>query len=74
MFGQNAVGTFSFNYTQHPDLINAAGDKILLWAKKDTKTLDNFIHQYKYADNYMHCRVAIDFSFKMQDDSKTVSF
>jgi len=66
------VDTFSFNYTQRPDLINADGDKILLWAKKDNKTLDNFIHQYKYAGNYMDRREAIDFASKNQDESKAV--
>ena len=72
VWANNAVDSFSFNYTQRPDLINADGDKILLWAKKDNKTLDNFIHQYKYAGNYMDRREAIDFASKNQDESKAV--
>ncbi|HKZ66848.1 MAG TPA: M1 family metallopeptidase, partial [Chitinophagaceae bacterium] len=72
VWANNDVDTFTFNYTQRPDLINADGDKILLWAKKDNKTLDNFIHQYKYAGNYMDRREAIDFASKKQDDLKAV--
>ena len=72
VWSNNAVDTFTFDYSQRPDLINVDGDKILLWAKKDNKTLDNFIHQYKYAGNYMDRREAIDFASKKQDDSKAV--
>lgn len=72
VWANNAVDSFSFNYTQRPDLINADGDKILLWTKKDNKSLDNFIHQYKYAGNYMDRREAIDFASKNQDESKAV--
>ena len=72
VWSNNAVDTFTFNYTQRPDLINVDGDKILLWTKKDNKTLDNFIHQYKYAGNYLDRREAIDFASKKQDDRKAV--
>jgi len=70
VWSNNIVDTFTFNYTQRPNLVNVDGDKILLWNKKDNKTLDNFIHQYKYAGNYMDRREAIDFASKKQDDSK----
>jgi aminopeptidase N len=72
VWSNNAVDTFSFEYTQRPDLINVDGDKILLWAKKDNKTLDNFIHQYKYAGNYLDRREAIDFASKNQTDNKAI--
>ena len=49
VWANNAVDSFSINYTKRPDLINVDGDKIMLWTKKDNKTLDNYIHQYKYA-------------------------
>ena len=71
---KNAVDTFTFNYTQRPDLINVDGDKVMLWVKKDNKTLDNFIHQYKYAGNYIDRREAIDFAGKNQKDPKAQEF
>jgi aminopeptidase N len=72
VWSENAADTFTFNYTKRPDLVNVDGDKILLWNKKDNKTLDNFIHQYKYAGNYVDRREAIDFAAKKQDDPKAI--
>ena len=69
---KNVVDTFTFNYSKRPDLINVDGDKILLWVKKDNKTLDNYIHQYKYAGNYVDRREAIDFAAKKSDDPNAV--
>jgi aminopeptidase N len=68
----NAVDTFTFSYTQKPDLINVDADKIMLWSKKDNKTPDNYIHQYKYAGNYVDRREAIDFAGKKTDDPKAI--
>ncbi|MEI2739449.1 MAG: M1 family metallopeptidase [Chitinophagaceae bacterium] len=72
VWAKNAVDTFTFNYTKRPDLINVDADKITLWTKKDNKTLDNYIHQYKYAGNYVDRREAIDFASKKLDDPKAV--
>ena len=72
VWANNASDTFTFTYTKRPDLINVDAEKILLWNKKDNKTLDNFIHQYKYAGNYVDRREAIDFAGKKQDDAKAV--
>jgi len=69
---KNAADTFSFSYTKRPDLINVDGDKVMLWVKKDNKTLENFIHQYTYAGNYVDRREAIDFASKKLDDPKAV--
>ncbi|MBK8952247.1 MAG: HEAT repeat domain-containing protein [Chitinophagaceae bacterium] len=60
----NPVDTFTFRYTKRPDLINADADKVMLWQKKENKTLDNYIHQYKYAGNYLDRREAIEFAAK----------
>ena len=68
----NAADTFSFSYTKRPDLINVDGDKVMLWVKKDNKTLENFIHQYTHAGNYVDRREAIDFASKKLDDPKAV--
>lgn len=72
VWAENAVDTFSFTYTQRPDLINVDGDKVMLWQKKDNKTLDNFIHQYKFAGNYVDRREAIMAAGKNQKDAKAV--
>jgi len=69
---EDKTDTFTFNYTSRPDLVNVDGDKILLCEKKDNKTLDNFIHQYKYAGLYVDRREAIAFAAKNQDDPKAV--
>jgi aminopeptidase N len=42
--------------------------------KKENKTLDEYIHQYKYAGLYLDRREAIDFASKHQDDAKAVAF
>lgn len=72
VWSQNRIDSFAFTYTKRPDLVNVDADKILLAIKKDNKTLDNFIHQYKYAGNFMDRREAIDFASKNQDDPKAI--
>ncbi len=58
---ENKIDTFAFAYTSRPDLINVDGDKLLLCEKTDNKTAANFIHQMKYAPNYMDRREALDY-------------
>ncbi len=58
---ENKTDTFSFAYTQKPDLINVDADKILLAKKTDTKTEENFIAQYKYAKTYLDRKEALDY-------------
>jgi aminopeptidase N len=67
---KNASDTFTFTYTQRPNLINVDGDKVMLWSKKDNKTLDNYIHQYKYAGKYVDRFEAVEFAGKNQKDPK----
>src|SRR5579862_4430607 len=69
---EDKTDTFTFSYNSKPDLVNVDGDKITLCEKKDNKTLDNFIYQYKYAGLYLDRREAIDFCAKNQDDPKAV--
>ncbi|MBC7829254.1 MAG: M1 family metallopeptidase [Chitinophagaceae bacterium] len=69
---QNRTDTFNFNYSSRPDLVNVDGDKILLAEKKDNKSLENFIHQYKYAGTYLDRREAVDAASKKQDDPKAL--
>ncbi|MBL0131747.1 MAG: M1 family metallopeptidase [Chitinophagaceae bacterium] len=73
VWAKNAVDTFTFKYTKRPDLVNVDADKITLWIKKDNKTLDNYIHQYTYAGNYVDRRESIEFASKKQDDPKAVA-
>ena len=47
--------------------MNVDADKMLLAEKTDNKTLENFIHQYKYAGQYLDRREAIDFAAESQD-------
>jgi aminopeptidase N len=61
---ENKIDTFTFNYTQHPDLINVDADKVILWQKTDNKTTGNFIHQLKYAPNFLDRREALDYFAK----------
>ena len=69
---EDKTDTFSFAYSNRPDLVNVDGDKILLCEKKDNKTLDNYIHQFKYAALFVDRREAIDFCAKNQDDPKAL--
>lgn len=71
---ENAVDSFAFVSSSKPELINFDGDKVLLCTKKENKTIDNYIHQYKYAGLYLDRREAIDFISKKQDDPKAVEF
>lgn len=69
---KNQTDTFTFKYNTRPELVNVDGDKILLAVKKDNKTLDNYIHQYKNAGLFLDRREAIDFALKNQDNSKAL--
>lgn len=61
---ENKIDTFSFNYSQKPDLINVDADKVMLWVKTDNKTAENYVHQSKYAPNYLDRREALDYFAK----------
>ena len=61
---ENKIDTFSFNYSQKPDLINVDADKVMLWVKTDNKTAENYVHQIKVATNYLDRREALDYFAK----------
>ena len=67
---ENKSDTFVFAYSSRPDDINFDADKILLCEKTDTKTLDNFVHQFKYGGLYLDRREAIEYGAKHGDDPK----
>lgn len=60
VWAENKIDTFTFTYTQHPDLINVDADKVTLWQKTDNKTTEHFIHQAKYAPLYLDRKEAFD--------------
>ncbi len=59
-----AADTFYFNTPTKPELINVDAEKILLTDKKDNKSEENYIAQWKYAKNYLDRREALDFFSK----------
>ena len=61
---ENKIDTFTFNYTQKPDLINVDADKVMLWVKTDNKTAENYVHQIKYAPLYLDRKEALDYFAK----------
>ncbi len=61
---ENKIDTFSFNYSQKPDLINVDADKVMLWIKTDNKTAENYVQQIKYAPNYLDRKEALDYFAK----------
>lgn len=61
---ENKTDTFTFPYTQKPDLINVDADKVTLWQKTDNKTAANFVHQLKYAPLFLDRREALDYFSK----------
>jgi aminopeptidase N len=71
---ENAVDSFVFSSANKPSLVNFDGDKVLLCTKKENKTLDDYIHQYKHAGLYLDRREAIDFASKKLSDPKAVEF
>jgi aminopeptidase N len=58
---ENKIDTFSFNYSQKPDLINVDADKVMLWVKTDNKTAENYVHQIKFSPQYLDRREALDY-------------
>ncbi len=56
----HAADTFSFSYTSKPDLINFDADKMLLCEKKENKTADNYVFQYKNAPLFLDRREALE--------------
>ncbi len=61
---ENRIDSFSFNYTQKPDLVNVDADKVMLWAKTDNKSAENYIFQYSHAPLYLDRKEALDYFAK----------
>jgi len=68
VWAKNAADTFYFNSATKPDLINVDADKVLLAEKKETKTIEEYAHQFKYGGHYLDRREAIDMAAKKITD------
>jgi aminopeptidase N len=65
---------FTFPYTTRPDLVNVDADKFTLWEKTDYKTLENYIHQYTYAGNYVDRMEAVTAAVEQTNAPKAIEF
>jgi aminopeptidase N len=63
---KDRLDTFSFAAPARPSLINFDADKVLVAEKKDNKTLEEYLFEYRNAGNYIERREAIDAASKSQ--------
>jgi len=59
VWAKKKVETYTFSVDAQPNLVNVDGDKILLWTKKEDKTLPEYLYQYDHAATYVDRREAI---------------
>lgn len=64
VFTSSLSDTFNFSYNVRPTLINFDAEKILLAEKTDNKTEQNFVEQWKNANNWLDRKEAIDYFAK----------
>ncbi|MBC7946447.1 MAG: M1 family metallopeptidase [Chitinophagaceae bacterium] len=69
---ENKIDTFLFDSPQRPELVNFDGDKMLLATKSENKTIDEYIHQFKYAGGFVDRREALEYATKHQSLDKAV--
>jgi aminopeptidase N len=50
---KNKVDSFYFDAVQAPENVNVDNDKVLLWAKDESKSIEQYAHQLKYAGNFV---------------------
>lgn len=65
---EHEIDTFRFVSVTKPDLINFDGEKILLCEKKENKTIEQYIHQYYHAGNFVDRREAVEFCGRKTDN------
>jgi aminopeptidase N len=69
---KNKVDTFTFASMTKPDLVNFDADKILLTEKKENKTLEEYLFQYKNALTYLDRKEAVDAAAAKQEEQRAV--
>ena len=70
VFVDGKDASFSFPYIKQPNLIQVNANGVLLCDISENKILSDFIHQLKYADNFMHKKEALVEVARYQDDKK----
>ena len=70
VFVEGRDTSFTFSFTEHPDLVQVNADGVLLCDIHENKVLSDYIHQLKYAENFTHKREALLEVAKRQDDKK----
>lgn len=60
--------TFSFKYTNKPDLVNVDADRIILAEINDEKSVENLVHLYQNGSKYEDRREAIEGLSDMQEN------
>ncbi|NVK52101.1 MAG: M1 family metallopeptidase [Flavobacteriaceae bacterium] len=70
VFVNRKDASFVFEYTKTPEIILVNADGVLLAEVVETKTLQQYISQYKYAKSYYHKRAAIQQIIKFQEDKE----
>lgn len=68
IFVKERESSFTFKYNQQPTLIQINADGVLLCDIEENKSLKEYIHQLKYAKNYVHRREALLEVAKQQSD------
>ena len=53
VWSKNKVDSFYFPAAVAPDNVNVDNDKILLWAKDESKPIEQYAYQFKHARNFM---------------------
>jgi aminopeptidase N len=53
VWSKNKVDSFYFPAAVAPDNVNVDNDKVLLWAKDETKPIEQYAYQMKHARNFM---------------------
>lgn len=69
---KNGVDTFYFPAATKPSLINFDAAKILVAEKKENKSLDDYLFQYKMAGNYIDRREALTAALRNQAEVTAV--
>lgn len=70
---EHKVDTFDFVIDTKPDLINVDAEKMLVCVKKDNKSMENYIFQYKNAPLYLDRFEALDALVEFSSSAEAVN-
>ena len=73
VWAENTIDTFRFFSLSKPDLINFDAEKILICEKKENKSLENYVYQYRNAGNYVDRREAVEFCGRKTDNAEAIT-